>query len=344
MNAPTPFERAPAHPIPPCWPRSTCAGSPATSRASRSTSSRANSASTRRESSSSRPTRIRAARVPRCARRSPPPPRICRAIPTATVSRSRPRSRRASTSTPTTSCSATARNDILELVTQAFLRPGDSAVYSRHAFAVYPLATQARGATGIEVPATTDYGHDLAGDACRDHADDPHRVRRQSEQSDRHVDRARRARKRSSPPCRDDVLVVLDEAYNEYLEPEQCAPSAAWTARLPESRRLAHVLQGLRARRAARRLRHHEREGRRDAESRTAAVQRQRAGAGGRAGSACRRRLRRRKPRAQPRGPRRARAGLRDARASPSCRRTRTSSWSKWAMPGASISGCSSRA
>ena len=51
-------------------------------------------------------------------------------------------------------------NDILELVTQAFLRPGDDAVYAQHAFAVYPLATQARGATGIEVPAR-DFGHDL---------------------------------------------------------------------------------------------------------------------------------------------------------------------------------------
>src|SRR6266850_1026740 len=51
-------------------------------------------------------------------------------------------------------------NDVLELVTQAFLRPGDHAVYAQHAFAVYPLATQARGATGIVVPAH-DYGHDL---------------------------------------------------------------------------------------------------------------------------------------------------------------------------------------
>ena len=42
-------------------------------------------------------------------------------------------------------------NDILELATQAFLRPGDDTVYSQHAFAVYPLATQARGAHGIEV-------------------------------------------------------------------------------------------------------------------------------------------------------------------------------------------------
>src|SRR5262250_890076 len=53
-------------------------------------------------------------------------------------------------------------NDVLELVTQAFLRPGDSAVYSRHAFAVYPLATQARGATGIAVPPARDLGHDLS--------------------------------------------------------------------------------------------------------------------------------------------------------------------------------------
>ena len=37
-------------------------------------------------------------------------------------------------------------NDILELVTMAYLRQGDAAVFSQHAFAVYPLATHARGA------------------------------------------------------------------------------------------------------------------------------------------------------------------------------------------------------
>src|SRR5690606_5889529 len=50
-------------------------------------------------------------------------------------------------------------NDILELAAQAFLAPGLSAVYSRHAFAVYPLATNARGARGIEV-AAKHFGHD----------------------------------------------------------------------------------------------------------------------------------------------------------------------------------------
>lgn len=44
-------------------------------------------------------------------------------------------------------------NDVLELVAHAFLGPGRSAVASAHAFIVYPLATRARGAEFIEVPA-----------------------------------------------------------------------------------------------------------------------------------------------------------------------------------------------
>src|SRR4051794_10016097 len=51
-------------------------------------------------------------------------------------------------------------NDVLEIVALAFLGPGRAAVYSQHAFAVYPLATQARGSRAIVVPAR-DYGHDL---------------------------------------------------------------------------------------------------------------------------------------------------------------------------------------
>jgi histidinol-phosphate aminotransferase len=51
-------------------------------------------------------------------------------------------------------------NDVLELVASAFLGPGRAAVYSQHAFAVYPLATQARGARAIVVPAKS-YAHDL---------------------------------------------------------------------------------------------------------------------------------------------------------------------------------------
>ncbi|MEP7182507.1 MAG: histidinol-phosphate transaminase [Betaproteobacteria bacterium] len=122
-------------------------------------------------------------------------------------------------------------NDILELVTQAFLRPGDAAVYSRHAFAVYPLATQARGATGIEV-AAKDHGHDLpAMRAAITPATRIVFVANPNNPTGTWIAPAALEAFISTVP--DDVLVVLDEAYNEYLEPAQCAPSAGWFARYP---------------------------------------------------------------------------------------------------------------
>ena len=51
-------------------------------------------------------------------------------------------------------------NDIIEFIARSFLSNEDSAIYSEHAFAVYPLVVQAVGAEGIEVPARN-FGHDL---------------------------------------------------------------------------------------------------------------------------------------------------------------------------------------
>jgi histidinol-phosphate aminotransferase len=117
-------------------------------------------------------------------------------------------------------------NDVLELATQAFLRPGDAAVYSRHAFAVYPLATQARGATGIEVPAR-DYAHDL--DAMRAAITQATRivfVANPNNPTGTWIPPGELRAFIAAVPG--DVLVVLDEAYNEYLEPAQHAQSALW--------------------------------------------------------------------------------------------------------------------
>ncbi len=51
-------------------------------------------------------------------------------------------------------------NDVLELIASAYLRPGDNAVYSQHAFVVYALATARSGAASKVVPANA-FGHDL---------------------------------------------------------------------------------------------------------------------------------------------------------------------------------------
>lgn len=53
-------------------------------------------------------------------------------------------------------------NEILELLARVFLAPGLESVFSQHAFAIYPIVTQAVGATGHAAKAVN-YGHDLPG-------------------------------------------------------------------------------------------------------------------------------------------------------------------------------------
>jgi histidinol-phosphate aminotransferase len=140
-------------------------------------------------------------------------------------------------------------NDVLELVGRAFLRPGDSAVYSQHAFMVYPLVVQAIGATGIEVPAR-DFGNDLealAG-AVRSDTRMVFLANPNNPTGTFSPWREIEALARRLPPR---VLLVLDEAYGEYLPDELASPTPAWLARhqnLVISRTLskAYGLAGLR--------------------------------------------------------------------------------------------------
>ncbi|MFO1364600.1 MAG: histidinol-phosphate transaminase [Burkholderiales bacterium] len=120
-------------------------------------------------------------------------------------------------------------NDVLELVGGAFLAPGCSAVYSQHAFAVYPLATQARGARGIVVPARQ-HGHDLA--AMRAAIAPETRVvfvaNPNNPTGTLLTGGELEAFLRAVPG---DVVVVLDEAYNEYLPAAARYDSLQWLAR-----------------------------------------------------------------------------------------------------------------
>lgn len=122
-------------------------------------------------------------------------------------------------------------NDVLELVARAFLAPGTSAVYSQHAFAVYPLATQATGATGLEAPALN-YGHDLA--AMRAAIRDDTRVvfiANPNNPTGTLIEAgALHAFLKSVP---EQVVVVLDEAYGEFLGVGLQAPSVAWLTEFP---------------------------------------------------------------------------------------------------------------
>ena len=122
-------------------------------------------------------------------------------------------------------------NDVLELVARAFLAPGTSAVYSQHAFAVYPLATQAAGAVGIETPARA-FGHDLSAMLAAIREDT--RVvfiANPNNPTGTLLDADSLQAFLESVPSR--VVVVLDEAYGEFLDAELQVPSVDWLARFP---------------------------------------------------------------------------------------------------------------
>lgn len=122
-------------------------------------------------------------------------------------------------------------NDILELVARAYLAPGLNAVFSAHAFAVYPIATQAVGAQGKVVPAR-DYGHDL--DAMLAAIDENTRVvfiANPNNPTGTWFDAEAFERFLARVP--DSVLVVLDEAYIEYAEGGEMPDGLAFLAAYP---------------------------------------------------------------------------------------------------------------
>ncbi len=119
-------------------------------------------------------------------------------------------------------------NDVLELAARAFLQPGAEAVYSQHAFAVYPIVTKAIGAIGITVPARN-YGHDLQ--AMRSAITPRTRVvfiANPNNPTGTLLDKGElHAFLRDLP---NHVLMVLDEAYDEYLSDTLKSDSIDWLA------------------------------------------------------------------------------------------------------------------
>jgi histidinol-phosphate aminotransferase len=123
-------------------------------------------------------------------------------------------------------------NDMLELAARAFLSIGDKAVYSDHAFAVYPLATQAVGATGVSVPAI-DFGHDLKAmlqAAVKQQAKLVF-IANPNNPTGTFLSAAALLDFLRALPA--NILVVLDEAYNEYLPQENRYNSVAWLEEFP---------------------------------------------------------------------------------------------------------------
>ena len=128
-------------------------------------------------------------------------------------------------------------NDVLELIARAFLNDKASCVFSEHAFAVYPIVSQAVGANARIAKAHDGsrgprYGHDLTALLAMvdsntrvifiANPNNPTRTFLKAFEIEAFLQKVP-----------EHVVVVIDEAYNEFLTPEQQYDAIAWVRKYP---------------------------------------------------------------------------------------------------------------
>ncbi|MEJ2591723.1 MAG: histidinol-phosphate transaminase [Candidatus Thiodiazotropha sp.] len=122
-------------------------------------------------------------------------------------------------------------NDVLDMVARVFLSPGTESLFSQYAFAVYPICSQSVGADLVVAPAS-DYGHDLS--AMRQCVGPRTRVvwiaNPNNPTGTWLAADALHAFIASLPA---NVIVVLDEAYTEYVAPADYADGTRWLGEFP---------------------------------------------------------------------------------------------------------------
>ncbi len=118
-------------------------------------------------------------------------------------------------------------NDVLEMVTRAFVTSEHQVIYSQHSFAVYPIVTQAVGAEHVVIPAD-DWGHDLP--AMLNAVNDKTRlifIANPNNPTGTWVNRTSLRNLLENVP--EYVIVLVDEAYFEYAQIEENYPdSSLW--------------------------------------------------------------------------------------------------------------------
>jgi histidinol-phosphate aminotransferase len=114
-------------------------------------------------------------------------------------------------------------NELLNIAARTFLRPGDEAVMAAPSFVVYCMAVQGTGGTAVQVP-LKNYAHDLDAMAAAitpkthmifiSNPNNPTGTINRKDEFDRLMERVT-----------GDILVVLDEAYHEYVTDSEYADS-----------------------------------------------------------------------------------------------------------------------
>ncbi len=105
-------------------------------------------------------------------------------------------------------------NDLLDMIARVFLGPGRRSVFSQYAFAVYPISSQAVGAECVSVPSRS-FGHDLEKMAAAAQNAAVVWLANPNNPTGTWFDRTAFEQFMAAVP--EKVVVVLDEAYSEYV-------------------------------------------------------------------------------------------------------------------------------
>jgi histidinol-phosphate aminotransferase len=122
-------------------------------------------------------------------------------------------------------------NDVLDIIARVFLAPGYESLFSQHAFAVYPISSQSVGAT-LKISPAKDYGYDLealmnlVGERTRvvwiANPNNPTGTWVGGEELENFI---------AGVPS--NVIVVVDEAYIEYVAEPDYPDASKWLEKYP---------------------------------------------------------------------------------------------------------------
>ncbi len=122
-------------------------------------------------------------------------------------------------------------NDVLDLITRIFAGKNKAVLFSQYAFAVYPLSAMAVGAPLQIIPAV-DYAHDLQQFA-QGITQQTTLIFIANPNNPTGTFLEKKALYSFLQQVPEHIAIVLDEAYSEYLLPEQCYDSVAWLQAFP---------------------------------------------------------------------------------------------------------------
>ena len=122
-------------------------------------------------------------------------------------------------------------NDVLDMIARVFLGPGRESLFSQHAFAVYPISSQAVGAE-LKIATAKEYGHDLnaIAELISDRTGVIWIANPNNPTGNWLGSTELRSFIESVPP---ETIVVMDEAYIEYVNEPDYPDTSNWLQDFP---------------------------------------------------------------------------------------------------------------